>query len=103
MLGRCYQRKRALQHDTMDNCHPCRNALLQFLSLYRTADGLRTDILKHREVDEEIATLAQGGRHGLIEGRDLDAHSMIGTVVQHGHEVAIAADQHDAVYGAAFD
>src|SRR5436853_265906 len=58
---------------------------------------LHPDLFKHGKVDEEIAALAESRGHSLVKSCHLDAHTMIGAVVEHRHEVAIPADQHDTV------
>src|SRR2546425_12262504 len=58
---------------------------------------LRSDLFKHGKVDEEIAALAESRGHSFVKSCYLDAHTMIGAVVEHRHEVAIPADQHDTV------
>src|SRR2546421_11427270 len=58
---------------------------------------LHSDLFKYGKVDEEIAALAESRGHSLVKSCYLDAHTMIGAVVEHRHEVAIPAHQHDTV------
>src|SRR5579884_247157 len=58
---------------------------------------LRANFIKHRKIDEQVATLAQGSRHRLVKRSYFDAHTMIGAVVEHRHEIAITTDQYDTI------
>src|SRR5947207_4603029 len=64
---------------------------------------LSSDLLEHREVDEQVAALAKGGGHGFVERGDFDTHAVIGTVVEHRHEVTITAYEHDTINRSAID
>ena len=46
---------------------------------------------------------AQCGGHRFVEGRYLNAHAVIRAIIQHRHEIAIAADEDDAIYSSSID
>ena len=56
-----------------------------------------SDFFEHRQVDEKVAALTKSGGHGFVKGGDFNTHAMIGTVVEHGHEIAVTADEHNTV------
>src|SRR5215469_1891932 len=64
---------------------------------------LCSNVFEHGEIDEQVAALAQSGRHGFIEGRNFDTHPVIGAIIEHWHKVTVTTDEHDTVNGSPFD
>src|SRR5712692_2359984 len=61
------------------------------------------NLFKHPQINKQVTTLTKGTRHRFVERCHFYTYTMIRTVVEHGHKVAVATDQHDAVYRLAID